>query len=143
MRIRLTEGDLHKIVKESIKRILKEDRKGEDVYNMVSEDDAVRFGFSEEYCGFEQGLELWGKDVTSRKEAAMLLRQLRITRFTTESESDWGLHVRITVKPNPPKGRLSFRKKKDKIGDYYTTGHGDSHHRIWGHTMRDFPQSKN
>jgi hypothetical protein len=141
--IKLTESDLHNIVNESVKRILKEDRKGVDVNNVVSEDNAVKFGFSEEYCGFEQGLELWGKDVTSRKEAKMLLKQLLISRFTTESESDWGLHVRITVKPNPPKREFSFRKKKDKIGDYYSTGYGDSqgeffHNPKTNHTKR-FP----
>lgn len=37
-RIRLTEGDLHKIVKESVKRVLKEDYDGEiEIWNRAKE----------------------------------------------------------------------------------------------------------
>ena len=55
--IRLTESDLHRIVKESVKRILKEEQYGLDDWNhgMMASQNSVDLGY--EYEG-----ELWGSD---------------------------------------------------------------------------------
>ena len=68
---RLTESDLHRIVKESVKRILSESNEGriEKVYTgengakyHVSIDKPSRIKSGQLYCGFEYWVEEWEED---------------------------------------------------------------------------------
>ena len=136
--IRLTESDLHRIVKESVKRVLNEGMKSVDPNNVVPEDLAIQYGFEPEYSDSENGLELWGKDLTG--DYNKLLFKLGIRDFTSISNSITGKHVRITVKPNQRKNNDSMQIPR-KIGDYINSEYGDDKGTIFnnpknGHTRR-------
>ena len=100
--VKINEGQLRKIVSESVKRVLKESIKGIDPNNVVSKEVAEKFGFRPDYTGFDDGLELWSKHLNFNpledyQQAKELLSQLGIKRFTTEN---WKGNVRITVRNN-------------------------------------------
>ena len=97
--VRLTEGNLKRIIKESVRSVLRESTKGADTNNIVPADVAEEHGFKVEYSGFENGLELWGRYI-DKGSAKRMLQSLGITRFTTYRICmDGNLYVRITVKP--------------------------------------------
>ena len=77
-RIRLTEGDLHRIVKESVKKILTEGEQWIGYYER-NNFDSLRQKVSE--CGGTCSFSLNGKDFT-------IMRTQR--GFTITSDVDWG-----------------------------------------------------
>ncbi len=94
-KIRLTESDLHRIVSESVNRVLKESQKASDAQNAVSQDMAEKLGFKLEYDTGD-GYELWGR-VVSKNDEKKILSILRIPRFTSYNMNGRAL---ITVIPN-------------------------------------------
>lgn len=94
-RIRLTESQLHKLIKESVKKVLNESIKGGDMENIVPQSIAEKFGFEPEYS-LGNDIELWSANLNqiqySPKE---LLRLLGISDFTSYNING---KVRITVK---------------------------------------------
>ena len=130
-RTNLTEGILNRIIRESINRVINEGAKGVDPNNVVPQNVAEKYGFEQEYGGFDGGLELWGKYINGHGKnnwgekwedpyemsPKQLLRALGISRFTTQSgNSKWGgMHVRITVEPNRKMGmQMPNRRGWDK-----------------------------
>jgi hypothetical protein len=127
----LTEGRLNRIIKESINRVINEGVKGVDPDNVVPQDVAEKYGFEQEYGGFDGGLELWGKYINLHGKNKrvnnwvnnwkwedpydlspnQLLRALGISRFTTQSGKSkyGGVHVRITVEPKRKKAMPNGR----------------------------------
>lgn len=101
--IRLTESDLRRIVKNSLKRILKEDKKAPDMQNVVSQKLAERFGFQMLYAT-NDGLEIWEKTGVDKRMFQRLLAKLNIDRYTYWSSSMNGYRVGITVQGRPMGG---------------------------------------
>ena len=101
--IRLTESDLRRIVKNSLKRILKEDKKAPDMQNVVSQKLAERFGFQMLYAT-NDGLEIWEKTGVDKRMFQRLLAKLNIDRYTYWSSSMNGYRVGITVQGMPRGG---------------------------------------
>jgi hypothetical protein len=140
--IRLTESDIHKIIRESVNNVLNkvinEGLKGTDPNNVVPEDLARQYGFESEYADSANGLELWGKDIPNGNTNRLLFK-LGIRNFTSISNTATGMHVRITVKPNQ---RINDRMRTPrKIGDYVNSNYGDNKGIIFnnpknGHTRR-------
>lgn len=96
--IRLTESQLHQVIKESVEKILSESVKTPDENNVVDSDLAKKLGFNAEYL-CDNGLELWGKIIQPYEYYAQkLLAKLGISRFTSYSISKNHIHVLITVK---------------------------------------------
>lgn len=121
--MKLTESKLRRIVHEAVESVLCEGMKGVDPENVVSEDDAIDNGFKSEYGGFDDGLELWGKDIEDSSEAKRLKRILGIDHFTSISETRRGYHVRITVRPNEKSDDDWWLPQT--VGDYVNIGYGD------------------
>jgi hypothetical protein len=94
--IRLTEGALHKIIKESVNKILSESIKGVDETNVVPQELAEKYHFTPAYGGFGDGLELWERKYKP-EFAKELLRRLGIRRFTNVNTMN--NTCRITVRP--------------------------------------------
>ena len=119
-RIKLTESNLHRVIRESIKKVLREGAKGVDLNNIVPENRARKCGFKPEYAVGEDGLEIWGKTIYTFGDRAenpeMLLIMLGISNFTSYSHNKMHgyAHIRITVQPNPK----NLNPKK-KITKYY------------------------
>lgn len=105
-RVRLTESQLHRVIKESVKKVLKntiehrtlnESVKMPDMKNIVPFKKAQELGFEPEYtCG--NSLELWGKTIKSDNIYSTLYA-LGIKRFTSWNRNG---HVQITVKNVEP-----------------------------------------
>ena len=153
--IRLTESGLHRIVKESVKRILNEGAKAVDPNNVVPQELAKKYMFAREYVDETNGLEIWGKNITgyhffNQKRGPHdyspqeLLYALNIKRFTDILKLPGGnTRVRITVEGDPKSGmRITWGKNRPrKIGDYVDTEWGDKDGAIFhnpnnGHTKR-------
>jgi hypothetical protein len=94
--IKLTEEDLHRIIKESVNKILSESAKGVDENNVVPQELAEKYHFTQAYSGFKNGLEIWERKYKPEL-AKELLRRLGIRRFTSINTTS---HTcRITVRP--------------------------------------------
>lgn len=120
--MKLTESKLRRIVHEAVESVLCEGRKDVDPKNVVSEDEAIDNGFKSEYGGFDNGLELWGKDIESPKEGRRLKKVLDIRQFTSISQTRHGYHVRITVRPNEKPDNDWWSPQT--VGDYnHKNGH--------------------
>lgn len=106
--VRLTESELHRIIKESVNKILKEGIKSTDDDNIVPEDLAIKYGFRLDYSGFPNGLELWRKTI-NKLEASEYLRVLGISEFTSWRVAGADkLGVRITVQPKPKQQQKQY-----------------------------------
>ena len=106
--VRLTESDLHRIIKESVNKILKEGMKSTDENNIVPEDLAIKYGFKLDYSGFPNGLELWRKTIY-KFEAGEYLRVLGIREFTSwHVVGKDKLGIRITVQPKPKQQQKQY-----------------------------------
>ena len=132
-----------RIIRESIKKVLNESPKSTDPDNVVPENVAIKYGFTLEYGGGQDGLELWGRDVIRNNgnhgwnkkpgwdseedlDSYGLLKALGIRRFTTMSKSPNGVHVRITVQPDPKRAMRNGWGRRPRInGDYVATGYGN------------------
>ena len=115
-----------RIIRESIRKVLKEGAKAVDPDNAVPQEIAEKLGFKREYSDNATGLEIWGRDTNNPDK---YLSYLGIRRFTTCSKSPIGyVHIRITVKPSAaaPSAQTWGDKKVKRIGDYVDTEWADN-----------------
>ena len=103
-KVRLTKKQLHRVIKESVEKVLNESVKAGDMKNVVPQSIAKKFGFKPEYR-IGNGIELWNANLKQIKyNPEELLRLLGISRFTSYNING---NVRITV-------------KREKKMNYYT-----------------------
>ena len=112
--IRLTEGDLHRIVKESVNRVLKESQMTQS--HLYFDDDLVPVGKAEQlgykYIGKdEKGTEVWIKNVKgypSKSDLFWQAQTLGIRNFFKVDLHNDGRSTDLYIKVDPSDKRNGF-----------------------------------
>ena len=99
--IRLTESDLHRIIKESVNRVLNESMKGVDSNNVVPENIAVKYGFKPQYNDPNTGLEIWGRRI-EKGMGKKYLHALGISNFISYDRKG-NIYISVKTEPKPQK----------------------------------------
>ena len=115
--VKLNEAQLRNVIAECVRTVLNEEYVLPDVKNVVSAELASEYGFTPEYTGYENGLEIWGRridfnpcDDEGQRKCMAICNKLGIKRLTTYSVYP-SKKIRITVKTGAQAGARGINRR--------------------------------